>query len=254
MKFKVQIAGTEHDVDIPNAIDVASDEFKQGYKPIAVHNHELAAARRSTEGLKKPEDLLSDDAFKAQALTTWGIDPKGKAKLSGEELAQLQEQIRTKEVKPLQDQLTKATATITSGRQSQLRSVIESHARALHVDDRFLASPHEGAPPMIVAMLEPLFGFDEETANWAVKKGEKFEYSSKPVDGQPWKGPIEFLAEWAGSDKGKGFLKDVRQRVAGPGGAQGAPAGSMKTIAGNDPLTFGQNLEGIAKGDVTVQT
>lgn len=40
---------------------------------------------------------------------------------------------------------------------------------------------------------------------------------------------------------------------APPGGGGGGTGGGVRTIAANDPVAFGQNLEGIAKGEVTVR-
>ena len=99
--------------------------------------------------------------------------------------------------------------------------------------------------------VEEQFGFDEETGAWAVRKGEGYEYASKPEHGRPWMDVGEFVANWAGQDVAKPFLKDQRQRIPGPGQPP-ASGGSGKTIAASDQAAFLENLKDIASGKVSV--
>lgn len=249
-KFKVTIDGAEREVEIPNAVDTSSDEFKSQYLLRAVHDHEMGSARKAAKDLKDPAKLLEDEEFRAKALSTWGIDPKAKAALTAEQLEEVRKRVREQELVPLEQKLTKATATIGQLRQTQLHAAILEAARG-HVRDEFLARPTPLAKPLIVSMLEEQFGFDEETGAWAVRKGEGYEYASKPEHGRPWMDVTEFVTNWAGQDVAKPFLKDQRQRIPGPGQPP-ASGGSGKTIAASDQAAFLENLKDIASGKVSV--
>lgn len=73
-----------------------------------------------------------------------------------------------------------------------------------------------------------------------------------PIFGKDGKAPMTFV-EWAsGLRESAGFLFESAQGGGGPGG-RGSGDGPGKTIASGDPVAFGRNLEGIAKGKVAVK-
>lgn len=251
MKVKVTIDGVEREVEVGNLVDPGSDEFKTQYVLKAVHDHEMGRQRKEAAALKDPAKLLEDDEFKGKALSAWGIDPSGKAKLTAEQLQEVRESVTKQQVTPLQEQLAKAKGAIDRLRRKELEGQILEAARGV-VRDEFLTRPTPLARPLIVSMLEEQFGFDEESDGWAVKKaqGEGYEYAAKPEHGRPWMGPAEFLAGWAIKDPAKPFLRDQRQKIPGAGQPPANRGGT--TISQQDEAGFLDNLKDIATGKVSV--
>jgi len=253
-RITTQVDGKEITLDLDNIF--TEEDVKRDYVPKSVLDNEVGKFKRLLEKAQRgPEDLLSDETFKMRALETWKIDPKNP--LSGDQLASVTESIRSRELRPLQEQLVQRELLVSRLLSHDLHRQLETSARALGVRDEFLAPMAEGKAAPIVAIMAQTFdfGYDPERGSHAVKgpTGD-FLYSSKPTSENPYKTPAEALQDWARSKEAAPFLKDPRQRVAGPGGQQGPPPTTMRGTrsVANDPVAIGQHLAAIAKGEITV--
>lgn len=92
------------------------------------------------------------------------------------------------------------------------------------------------------------------------RDGDRFSVRVLGADGQPRIkdsqgnpfGVEDLVSELKGHEEyGLAFVS--RQGSDTPPSGGGAPPGGAKTIASGDPLEFGRNIEGIAKGEVIVQ-
>ena len=102
-KFKTQYNGTEIEVEIDGVVPVS--EIGTSYVPKVAHDQEVGKWKRLASKVKNDDDLLGDPDFKSRAFSAWGINPDGKGQASPEQVASIQEAVRTKELSPLQDEL-----------------------------------------------------------------------------------------------------------------------------------------------------
>ena len=264
-KVKVTIDGQEREVEIElpdTMVDTAAKEFNDAFIPMAVHNVQMAAARREGAGPKK-EDLLKDEAFRGEALKAWGIDPKGKGTgATDEEAVQKAVALATAPLTQERDQLK---GTLGKLLETTLDADIERFAREAGVKDEFLARATPNGKPVIVALLRENFGYAAEQGYHAAKgaKEGEFAYSPKATSDRPWLDVPGFFESWKVSDAAKPFVKDPRQRISGPSPtgqgpatttATPAPGGQVsKVISRQEASNPGADLEGIAKGTVVVE-
>jgi hypothetical protein len=243
--------GTTLEGDVPGYIDDATHAAR-------MQTETSRSAERGKTGARAA--LLTDEAFKAEAIQAWGIDTSGSArKPSAAEVEAIRDQVRKAEVEPLQQKLTAADATVTTMRERGLRDAILTAAHAAKVDPELLAADpnNPDALPPFVAWHVGRFGFDAQTNTHAVVKGKNadgtplYEYAAKTTAAAPYMGAAEYVSAWASKPENARYLKLDRQQVGGPA-APNASGGGASTIARGDAAAFGANLEAIAKGTVKV--
>jgi hypothetical protein len=214
-------------------------------------------ARRSTSVTKNAlKAALQDDAFKGEALQTWGIDLEKIGKPSADVQEQIREAVdragkefRRTQLDPLQGKLEGLTKDLTSTRRRVLARDIVSQAREAGVHE-YLLKAIGGGEPAIVGMIESQFGFDGDTGNWYRKAGESFAVSTKPTQERLYQDVGEYFTQLQGDKEFAAIFRDQRQK--GPGVGDVTSQRERVPTISNDPLLFGQNAEKIAKGEITV--
>lgn len=254
MKVKAILDGKEVEVELK--------EPPAGFIAEEVHAVKLETeTKRSFDRGKRgaKAELLKDEAFRAEALEAWQIDPtktggSGKGKPSQDEIVAAQEQWRQKELVPLQKQLDEAKAGNGKILERVLNSELESAAAKAGVLPQFLErDPATGLSPF-VAMHKHLFGFDDQTGTHARKAaGEGWEYATKATKERPYLGPSEWVESWAKDERNRGFLGTTTQQVPG---ANAGGSGSGPKAPGTVPrssLTDGTvDIDKLAKGEIKV--
>lgn len=221
-KAKLVIDGAEKEVDLPEGY-LAPDEVKANYMPKSGFEAELARRSESITN-KKLADLEGDDEFFNKLIEKRGVkiaDPTKENKLTTDQLKDAQAQWEKKHLEPLKKQLEEKDQRITKFQSSSLNAEIMQAAAAAGINPALLKSPVAGQPAPFVAMIRELFGYDDKTGGWYVRKGDSFEFSSTPSeDNGPYKRVSEFVKEWAGDKENKAFIVDRRQGGAelGAGG------------------------------------
>lgn len=176
--------------------------------------------------------LLGDDNFRQQALDTWGVkptddgagkppDPKELDLKISQAVEQARRQWESKELTPLQQKLQKEAERGSVMQQKLLRGEIIAAATEAGIKRELLKPGPGGSVSPVVAMLEPMFGYNGEHDGFFVKDGDTYRFSAKPEQGSPYMGARELLASWAG-DKDNAWAVDG-QRQEGPG--SGSPGG-----------------------------
>lgn len=221
MKLSAMLDGKSVEVEVPDGAFIPQAEVTQKYVAKPVHDHEMAQLRTQLKDVKKPEQLLEDEEFRATAIEKWGLKPGKGGRTSSEDLEAARKDWDAKVLKPVAEE----NAALKTKSQRLLRRQLEAEliaaAGAAGVKPQFLKPPTKGARAPIVSLLEGAFGFDEQTDSWYAKDGDRFAVAAKPVDGAIYKGPAEFVAEWAGDKANADFVVDQRQRGAGFGGTGG---------------------------------
>jgi hypothetical protein len=248
-KVTVQHEGKAIEVELEGYVPVAEVEanYVAKSKLDLIVKDEKAKAKRSAIA-----SALSDQDFKAKALTEWGIDlTKGGAgeKLSDQQLAAAKQDWETKALKPLQDQLQAKDAGTSKLQRKILQKSILAAAAAFNVKKELRETLPGGREPAIVSMLEPAFGLHDEDADFYVRKGpDGFEPSTNP---DRLFANIDDYFGGLAKDKNYAHFFDRPQQSVGAGAARSAVSSEPGVVA-NDPITFGNNIEGIAKGTVVV--
>lgn len=245
-KAKLVIDGAEKEVDLPEGY-LAPDEVKAQYMPKSGFEAELSRRAESITQ-KKLAELESDDEFFNKLIEKRGVkiaDPTKETKLTTDQLKDAQAQWEKKHLEPLKKQLDEASQRVTKLQSSSLNAEIMQAAAAAGINPALLKSPVAGQPAPFVAMIRELFGYDEKTGGWYVKKGDSFEFSSTPSeDNGPYKRVSEFVKEWAGDKENKAFIVDRRQGGAELGGGKDTPtvtsSGGRHVISRVDAADLGK--------------
>lgn len=231
-KAKTTIDGKETEVELqelPEGV-IAKEQFDVQFAT------ELKRRSDSIRNTTRTE-LLADDAFKAEAMKAWKVEAASgdkKKALDEEQLNGLRTAWEKEHVAPLKAQVDEFSGTIKAMRANALASDLLAAAARAGVKKSLLEPPVEGAEPMIVAMMRPLFGFDDKTATWALKKGDAFDFSAKATEKRPYKSVDEFIGEWAKRKESAEFLDRPRQDGAGFGGAAEGQVGGTVQITRAD--------------------
>lgn len=174
-KFKVAIAGQEHEVDIDGVITA----------------DELAAKYVTRE---QADALANDRAAKARREAEAAV-VKGK--------------------QPLEAQLTEAQTQVKRLRERMRDATLIESAREAGIRPALLKPAAPGARPPLAAMLSDLFAYDEETGDWALRHGDDgFAVVAKDGRATKV-GIQDFLKSWATDKANAEFLDSDPQRLPG---------------------------------------
>jgi hypothetical protein len=226
-RFKAMafVEGKETEVELDDAVVITLDQHK-------TRLNRTVQDRLARQAVNLKGELLADEAFVADVLKSKGIDlTKGTGKdgkaLTEADVARLQEEWRTRELKPVQDQLTKATTTLQTDRQRTLKSSLET--------ELLKAGVKKSIASRIAEIEANRFGFDDKSGQFAVKDGEGFAFSTKATQDRPFKGMDEFAAEWAGNKENVDFVESTTQGGPHIGRNPGAlPSGARSRSAMSD--------------------
>lgn len=240
-------------------------EIPEGATPLGFISEETHATQLENEtkrsykrGRQKAStELLTDEEFKTTALTTWGVKPgegqPGNGRPAADEVTRLQEQWRTQELKPLQDQLTASQTELTQERERQLAAEIVGEARRLKYLDSLTEHP-AGQPEKarIVTLFRSQLAYDPETRMHAVRDGEAFAYAPNATRERPYKGATDLLTEFAGDARNSSLISNSRQNVPGPDNGAAGGGGAAGQVTRKDLETGSFDLEKVASGEVKV--
>lgn len=230
LKTKVMVDGQEKEIELDTEkLGVfTKDEVGQQYMLKETFEPELDRRVKSlTKGMIKLEEIGQKPELKQQVMDLLGVKvtPDGKPQLTADQIAQLQEEWRKKELTPAAERATKAETRSKQLLERILRADLITAAAEAHIHDHLLKPVTDGTPPPIVSMLGNIFGYSEEHDSYFVKKGDGFDFSSDPkTTGKPYKGVREFVLEWAGKKENAPFINVTKPGGAGlhqPGGGQG---------------------------------
>lgn len=171
-------------------------------------------------------ELLKDEEFFTEFTKTHGLVKKGEkgGDPSPERITELQQGWMKQHLEPLQQQLQSAQGEGAELRQSMLESQILAATPGLKKPYR--TPPSEGAKPLIVTMLSPLFAWDPKTKMFALKKGDGFEFSSQATTEKPYKGIEEYLNEMQKNASFADWWEKTTQQGPQIGDVAGGPPAS----------------------------
>lgn len=252
-KVKVMHEGAEIEVDLPAGYLSPDEAAATMVAKTAVEQIVSDRLARHTKSVKK--DLLQDEDFRTEALSSWNIKPgeKGKGSATPAEIEQaIQEAERTR-FKPLQTENETLKGKLTKLTQSQLEAQIVAHAAAVGVKKAYLAPLPGRKVPAIVGLVKDQFGYDEELSDWLVRNedGKSFAVSGESGASHPYKGVQHFFTDFSKNPEFREFLDPPQKGAGVKGGDQ--KGGGGRVISSNDAQAFGDNAEAILKGEVTVQ-
>ena len=252
-KYKVTIEGREHEVEIdvdPKELGLMTkDEIAQQFVPKDTFEPELdRRVKALTKDHVKLDDVKTNAELKQRVLDMLGVQvtSDGKAKITTDQLAALQETWRNTELKPVVESEKKAAARAAKLLDRILFADLVAAAAEANVHAHLRRPVSEGGVPPIVSMLAPGFGFSEEHESHFLRKGDGFEFSMDPkTTGKPYKTPREFVLEWAARPENKAFVdaaKPGAPSLGNPGGGSGGGVVKLDVTDGK-PLTLQQYQE-----------
>lgn len=214
-KIEVDVAGVVSEADVmPKSVveQIVKDrlaQFAKGHVKVDELDAPAIQALAEKKGLRIATAGTSTDEIGKQiqqAETTW----------------------TEQKLKPVLEREAAQQKEVAALRRDQLTAAIRS-AAARFFKDALLNPPSQGAQPPIVAMIEPQFGFNDQTRTWHVKAGEGFAISAEPQKYGVYKTPEEAVAELAKNPAYKDFLRVETQEGPGVqgGGAGGSAAGTV---------------------------
>lgn len=218
MKTQITLDGKAVEVDVPGVVSEADVASKYMPKEVV----EQIIQDRLTQFAK---NHVKTDSLDVAAITALAEKKGLKLATSGTQSDDLAKQITQvkgewtkQELEPVLAREQAFKGEVDTLRRDRLTDAIRA-AAARHFKDVLLTPPVPGAKPPIVTMLEPQFGFNEQTRTWHVKSAEGFAISSEPQKYGVYKTPEEAVAEMAKNPAYKDFVRVETQ--AGPGLASG---------------------------------
>lgn len=215
-KMKIKYNDAEIEIDRPAGY-FTQEEIAKTHVPVASHNDQMARMRKQVDAVKdrkSMDELLADPEFKTKAIESWGISPNANAKELQTQIERKTLELTEREIKPRESKIGALTQTVGTLRQKDLRGQIAQAAVGLKIDEKFMRSPTKGGTPLIVAMLEGSFGFDDEHGEWFAKGADGKTFAFSQSGEVPYQTVAEFMAGWAQAE-GKDFLRSERQSGAG---------------------------------------
>lgn len=168
-------------------------------------------------------DITAKPEVKQQVLDLLGI--KGTSGADGDIGKQLERhtaELREREVKPLNEQLTSSKTEIETLRRDRLTDLIVAAGARAGVVAPLLNPPFTGAKPPLVAMLEQGFGFDDKSRQWYARGAnadQPFAFAAQQTGGNPYKAVEEAVKDWSKKPENKQFIGITTQ--SGPGANTG---------------------------------
>lgn len=252
-KVTVTHEGKEIEVELPAGYLSPDEAAATMVAKTAVEQIVSDRLARHTKSVKT--NLLQDEEFRTEALTAWNIKPgeKGKGSATPAEIEQaIQEAERTR-FKPLQTENETLKGKLAKLTQSQLEAQIVAHAAAVGVKKAYLTPLPGRKVPAIVGLVKDQFGYDEELSDWLVRNedGKSFAVSGESGAPHPYKGVQHFFTDFSKNPEFREFLEPAQQGANHKGADKSS--GNGKVIARGDAEAFGDNVDGILDGSVTVQ-
>jgi hypothetical protein len=249
IKGKAVIDGKEQDVEIEvdlKALNLLTkEEIASTHMLKETFDGELdRRVKGITKDLVKLGDIGTNAELKKKAYDILGVTvgEDGKPKVTVDQMQSLQEGWRTTELKPVQEQLAKATQRVNSLIGGQLDSEILAAAADAGIKKAFRTQVSKDQAAPIVTMLRGMFGYSEEHARHFEKKGDGFEFSADPKgSGAPYRGAREFLTEWAKKPENVDFIdakKPGGANLGGTGGTGGTGGRVKLDLPTDRPLTL----------------
>jgi hypothetical protein len=219
------------------------EDLKDKFVPKDFHSKRLAdEAKRNLKRAVKREDIESNEDLKAELLEAWGVKPDGAGdtKTGAAELEawkkQYGKEVETKQLKPLQTQISKLAAERDVFLKRSLHGELVQAAIAAKIDPTLVT----GKSPLLLSAFESQIGYDEETGTFAARDGEGFAPSGK--NGSLYKSVEEYLADWAADPAHKRFLVNETQ-----GAPPGTAARSVQKGAQTPQDLISSGLAGLRK-------
>jgi hypothetical protein len=186
----------------------------------------MARMRKEVEAKKgyvDPDSLLEDQDFRSRAVEAWGLDPTKTSQQFQQQLEKTKKELDEREIKPRQAAVEKLLDEVDKYRYRDLQGQIVQAAAALKVDEKFLKPTVKGGKPLIVAMLQEGFDFDEDNDGWFAKGSGGNPFAFSQGGDVPYMSVSEFMQQWVNAE-GKDFVRNERQ-----GGAEARPEGASNT-------------------------
>ena len=247
-EYVATIDGKEVKVEIPDTfIQAAVKDTHLPKDSVAKDLDKRAQAIVKNQGLRKPEDMMSDADFVAQVLEKHGQkrntqSDDAAAQQLRDALARQAKDIATRDIEPL-----KRTLEEKSSRERSLlirdleRQIIQ--AAAPHVKDGLLKAPKDRPAP-IVTLLEDAFAYDEETGEFYAAEGDNFVISGSGES--TYKTVAEYVQDWVASKENADWLRPGQAGSGATGGTgRRGEAGSVTLTAeeASDARVYGKALE-----------
>lgn len=219
--FTTQVDGKDVKITLPD--DAVFNAVRETHLPkdaVAKDLDKRAQAIVKNQGLRKPEELLDDEAFVAQVLEKHGkktgTDDEAASRQLKDALARQRQEFEAKELNPLKQSLTAQT-----DRERKLlirdleRQILQ--AAAPYVREGLLKSPGKGRPAPIVTLLEDAFAYDEDSNEFFVADGDNFVISGSGVS--TYKTVEEFVQEWVADKANTDWVRPGQAGSDARGGA-----------------------------------
>lgn len=217
-KAKVQHDGKEIEVELDDSQFLTREQHEVRLEDTI--EKRLARQRKSLKG-----DLLEDEEFVAEVLKKHPPKNGGSGKqLTDADVERIQNEVREKEVKPLQTQLEAATKEISESRSASLESELTT--------ELINAGVRKSVAARIAKMEAAKFGWDEKSKSHAVREGDGFAFAAKASKERPYKTAAEFAQDWAADKTNADFVDKQGQKGPNLGGAgDGSRATGVASLA-----------------------
>lgn len=248
-KVKVMLDGVEREVEVDFTGYVPQDEIDEKY--IAQTKVEgIVTERLARQAKALRNSLLDDEDFAGEVAAKRGFVPKGTKVRDEDAIKSAISDYEKQTLAPLQNKLSESEKRIAALAQKQLSKDILQAGLKAGVKEHLLRKLPNGITPL-EAMFAGAFAAHED-GEFYVKKGDSFAVSANASDDRLYKGVEEFFGDLTKSKDYTDLFTDKRAKGPNMGDASTASQ-KTGTIAKGDALAFGQNLEAIAKGEVTVE-
>ncbi|MCG3774034.1 MAG: hypothetical protein JW395_0851 [Nitrospira sp.] len=222
--------------DVPQVVELNGKltEFRDNNRTLNTTVAELQNKLKTFEGV----DIAEYTTLKTKIADL----EKGGVK-KADDVAELVKQAVAAAVGPLQTKLTEREASEARAQEALARTALENQLREagvkVGVDDRAM-------PDYINRGLQVFKSVDGKAVP---RKGDAPIFSKKNVTEEL------SMVEWATELQNDAPFLFKPSKGGGAGGSTGTPGGfqGQRRVISSDPLEFGRNLEGIAKGEVVVQ-
>lgn len=211
--------------DAESTITVDIDLDEHGLIVKAVHDNQMAAARKASEAkvaqavaqAADPKSYSDNEEFKEAALAAWGVNPNGDPDVAAN--------IRKAEVQPLKEEIAslkqRNQSLLNRDRDAQILSALGGHVRPEWM---------EGASPAILPLLTSGLKYNEQEGQWCVEDGNGG-YKTSSVEGRTYVNIEDHCQEFLGSDAAALYKIDRRQ---------GGPSDINPTVGQNGSVTISQ--------------
>lgn len=250
MTIKVQFEGREIEVELPAGY-MSAAEVEEGYVPKTTMEATIQSRLKGTVSKSKAaEDPEVVSAVKAKhGLVDKGSKPDASTLDSYK--AQFEQEYNTTRLAPVEADRDKYKSRVEKLTSAKKQADIISACAEAGVKKAWLKPQPNGGAPLAVAVFGSMLDLDEERDAFYVRNpsGAGFLPSAK-AGAEPWKTFGEHLGSLkSDADFGHMFESEVQ---SGPNAQPARGANGTKSVSRDDSAAFLANMDGIAKGDVSV--